>query len=422
MFENGSRKLEGCRLCHAPFYPFTVDLGNTPTANQLQSTFVQAKSAKRYGLEIGMCSVCKHIQLLEIVDPETLFSDYIYKSGTSETFIKHFTVLANEISELKLDINYVLEVGSNDGTLLSKLAEKGIQSVGIEPSQILADDCNKSGLETVCGYFNDDTMELIVSKKGKPTIIVGNNVFAHIDDLNDAFACAKKHLDPQGYFIFEVADVSRIIRDGIFDTIYHEHMSYHSLNAMIPLAEAHGLVIARIDFIPTHGGSFRFFLTINGSIDPSLNIDSLLEDEGKLGLDSEVALLSISNQIERMKTQVDFCLQKYSNSGDFVLIGYGAPAKVVTFLSALSLEETPIIGIIDDNEYKQNKFLPGSGIRILSASTLLEEISSRFPGKKVACLVFPWNLGEEIKGKIASQLPAGSKIITFFPEVHEVGF
>lgn len=422
MFNNGSRKLVGCRLCGSPFYPFTVDLGKSPTANQLPSTSLEAKTANRYGLEIGMCSSCKHIQLLEIVNPEILFSDYIYKSGTSSTFITHFTELSAEISSLTIDINYVLEVGSNDGTLMSKLAERGIRSVGIEPSQILADDCNKLGLETVCGYFNDDSVNLIVKKKGNPTVIVGNNVFAHIDNLNEAFECAKRYLDPKGYFIFEVADVSRIIHDGIFDTIYHEHMSYHSVTAMVTLAQVHGLKVARIDSIPTHGGSFRFFLTVNGSVDPELDIEALLDEERKLGLDSEVALHTIASHIERTKVQVDSCLQQFINSDDYVVIGYGAPAKVVTFLSALSLETTPILGIIDDNEYKQNRFLPGSGIKILSAPALLEELSTQFPGKKVVCLVFPWNLGAELKSKIASQLPKGSRVITFFPEVHEVGF
>jgi SAM-dependent methyltransferase len=400
----------------------TVDLGSSPTANQLQLSASDAKNANRYGLEIGMCSVCKHIQLLEIVNPEILFSDYIYKSGTSATFVKHFSELAGEISNLKLDINYVLEVGSNDGTLLSRILERGVRAVGIEPSQILAEECNKAGLETKCGYFNNETMKQLVEINGNPTIIVGNNVFAHIDDLNEAFDCARKNLDPNGYFIFEVADVSRIIRDGIFDTIYHEHMSYHSVTSMVSMAKAHGLKIARIDLIPTHGGSFRFFLTIDGPIDPNLDIDSFLDDERELGLDSEKALNKISDQITKMKTQVDSCLQQYIDSSEYLLIGYGAPAKVVTFLSTLSLEDTPILGIIDDNEYKQNKFLPGSGIRILSAPTLLEEIGSIHPNKKVACLVFPWNLGEELKGKIASQLPPGSKIITFFPELHEVEF
>jgi len=422
MVKSDSRRLQGCRLCNSPFFPFTVNLGDSPTANQLHENNIDAKNAKRYGLEIAMCSQCKHIQLVEIVDPEILFSDYIYRSGTSTTFVNHFTELAEEIAKLTLNIDYILEVGSNDGTLMMKLQERNIRTLGVEPSKILADDCNRAGLETICGYFNDETLQPIFDQRGNPTLIIGNNVFAHIDDLNAAFDCARRYLNPEGYFIFEVADVSRIIRDGIFDTIYHEHMSYHSVTSMIPLASAHGFKIARIDFVPTHGGSFRFFLTVNGAVDPKLNLENLLSDEHLLGLDSELALRSISAQIEKVKNQVTLSLALFEKSEEFLIIGYGAPAKVVTFLSTLGLEEIPILGIIDDNEYKQNKFLPGSGLGIVSSQRMLQDIIAKHQGMKVACCVFPWNLGEEIRVKIASQLPSGSRMLTFFPEVREVEF
>lgn len=420
MLKPDSRRLNGCRLCGAPFFPFKVDLGSSPTANQLHSSLEDAKSANRYGLEIGMCSNCKHIQLMEIVNPEILFSDYIYRSGTSATFVSHFTDLAKELASVSLPINYVLEVGSNDGTLMSKFDNFGIKAIGIEPSSILADDCNRVGLETICGYFDVETLRAIVEQRGNPTVIVGNNVFAHIDDLNSAFECARKYLDPEGYFVFEVADVSRIIRDGIFDTIYHEHMSYHSLTSMIPLADAHGFTIARIDFIPTHGGSFRFYLTVSGSVDPNLNLGMLLEEERALGLDSEEGLKAIATQINKIRNQVALSLREISEGTDTLLIGYGAPAKVVTFLSALGIEDIPILGIIDDNEYKQGKFLPSSGIKILSQSNLLSEIDSHYKNFRIVCLVFPWNLGVELRNKIADLLPSGSKMITFFPEVSEV--
>jgi hypothetical protein len=422
MVKSDSRRLEGCRLCSSPFFPFTVNLGDSPTANQLHENRIDAKKANRYGLEIAMCSRCKHIQLVEIVDPEILFSDYIYRSGTSATFVNHFSGLAEEIAKLSLNIDYILEVGSNDGTLMMKLKERNIRTLGVEPSKILADDCNREGLETICGYFNDETLKPIVDQRGNPTLIIGNNVFAHIDDLNGAFDCARRYLNPEGYFIFEVADVSRIVRDGIFDTIYHEHMSYHSVTAMIPFANAHGFKIARIDFVPTHGGSFRFFLTINGAVDPKLNLENLLSEEQLLGLDSELALRSISAQIEKVKNQVTQNLAPLEESEEFLIIGYGAPAKVVTFLSTLGLEDVHMLGIIDDNEYKQNKFLPGSGLGIVSSQRMLQDISEKHEGMKVACCVFPWNLGEEIRAKIVSQLPSGSRILTFFPEVREVEF
>jgi SAM-dependent methyltransferase len=417
-----SRRLTACRLCQADFYDFTVNLGKSPTANQLPKNAQEAKNAKRFDLEVGMCSSCKHIQLMDIVNPSILFSDYIYKSGTSATFVRHFTELAKIISELPLHLKYVLEVGSNDGTLLSKFKDRGVRAIGIEPSQILADECNKVGLETICSYFESTTMQSIVERFGKPSIIVGNNVFAHIDDLAKAFECAHDFLDPQGYFIFEVADVSKILVDGIFDTIYHEHMSYHSITSMFQFAKQHGFKIARIDQISTHGGSLRFFLTIDGQIDATLNLDELISRENLLDLNSDLALHKIADQIGKIDSSVKRVLDNLASDPSYALIGYGAPAKVVTFLSTLNIEDLPLLGIIDDNVHKQGKFLPGSGIKILSSAELVDELRSKFPEKRVACLVFPWNLGVEIQEKIASLFPPGSKLITFFPEVNEVEF
>jgi len=416
----GYRRISKCRLCDGAFFDKIVKVANTPTANQLMDSRESAKSAQRIPLELAMCSKCKHIQLLDIVDANKLFADYIYKSGTSETFIKHFRGLASTISELDLEINYVLEVGSNDGTLLQELGKRGVRSIGIEPSQLLVSECNASGLETYCGFFNDETVARLKSSFGEPSVIVGNNVFAHIDDLNDAFDCVSRNLSDDGFFIFEVADVSQIIKKGYFDSIYHEHMSYHSVISMLPMALKHGFSIFKVERVDTHGGSFRFFLTKLGKHNNPATTDAMVLEEEQLGLDSVAALIAIENQIESIRTSANRELSAVFSDAKNYVIGYGAPAKVVTFLSATGLENISLVSIVDDNQLKQGKFIPGSGFQILSLGEVQAQIENHDQDMRIVCLIFPWNLGQEIKGKLVNWLPRGSQVITFFPEVIKV--
>lgn len=380
----------------------------------------KAISMARFPLELAMCADCKHLQLIDIVDPDVLFSDYIYRSGTSQTFVTHFSELATIINKLERSNNFILEVGSNDGTLLEMLSNLGQIAIGIEPSSVLANFANQTGRLTIRGYLNNETMDLIVKKHGKPSVIVGNNVFAHIDDLNTAFNCVYEYLDDSGFFIFEVANASSILTDGIFDTIYHEHMSYHSVTALRKFASRHNFVITRIDEISTHGGSLRFFLRKNEFPENVLEVEKFISEEKKVGLDTSVAIEKIKFHINRIRQETHNVLSQLNEIPNVKLIGYGAPAKVVTFLAALDIENIEIEAIIDDNEFKQGKFLPGSGIRITSSLSIQSELLTYAEVPTIVCLVFPWNLGPEVKRKLISWMPKGSTIITFFPSVSKV--
>ncbi len=416
---NKVKKLKACRLCGSEFYNSSVKLGETPPANQLATTFESAASMERFPLEVVICKECKHLQLGDIVDSKILFSEYIYKSGTSQTFIKHFVDLANIIRNLECPNNFVLEVGSNDGTLLDALSSVGLTSIGIEPSKILALESNKLGRQTIEGYFDPTTMSQVVSNFGKPGVIVGNNVFAHIDDLNAAFTCVAEYLHEDGFFIFEVAEASKILTTGIFDTIYHEHMSYHTVIALHHFSSKHGFVIHDLQKVSTHGGSLRVFLRKNKFKENIELVQSLISEEQILGLNDETAIQKIDQHIKRIKLEAHNLFANYLNKPGVKLFGYGAPAKVVTFLAALDLENLPIVGIIDDNEHKQGKFLPGSGIRIISSQKMQKEIELDTNITELVCLIFPWNLGPEVTTKLMSWMPPGSSIITFFPALNK---
>ena len=407
-------------MCSGEFSSSSVTLGATPPANQLAATFELATSMEKFPLEVVICKECKHLQLRDIVDPKILFAEYIYKSGTSQTFVNHFTELARTIKDLENPNIFVLEVGSNDGTLLEALSSAGLKSIGIEPSKILVSESNKLGRETIEGYFDSATMSKVTSEYGKPGVIVGNNVFAHIDDLNAAFECAAEFLHEDGHFIFEVAEASKILTSGIFDTIYHEHMSYHSVVSLQNFSSKHGFVIYDAQKVLTHGGSLRIFLRKNKFKENTELVQDLIAEEQILGIDDDTAIEKIDYQIKRMKTEAQELFSTLLNKPGVKLFGYGAPAKVVTFLAALDLENLPIAGIIDDNEHKQGKFLPGSGIRIISTQEMQKELELDPSIIELVCLIFPWNLGPEVSTKLKSWMPSGSSIITFFPSMNKV--
>ena len=396
-----------------------MKLGSTPPANQLATTFESATSMERFPLEVVICKECKHLQLRDIIDPKILFAEYIYKSGTSETFVKHFAELAKTIKNLESPNNFVLEVGSNDGTLLEALSSAGFTPIGIEPSKILVSESNKLGRQTIESYFDSATMSQITNKFGKPGVIVGNNVFAHIDDLSTAFSCAAEYLHEDGFFIFEVAEASKILTTGIFDTIYHEHMSYHTVIALQHFSSKHGFVIYDVQKVSTHGGSLRVFLRKNKFKENTELIQSLILEEQILGLNDETAIEKIDQHIKRIKLEAQNLFTTYLNKPGIKIFGYGAPAKVVTFLAALDLENLPIVGIIDDNKHKQGKFLPGSGVRVISSQEMQMELALDPSIIELVCLIFPWNLGPEVSTKLKSWMPSGSSIITFFPSINK---
>ena len=415
------RTLNNCRLCSGEFFQKTLKLKSTPPANELYATREGAKTAEKFPLEVVMCQECRHVQLKHIVNPKRLFDDYIYKSGTSRFFNDHFDNLASVlVSEFKVD-NYVLEVGSNDGILLAALAKRGIKSIGIEPSDFLAKECIKNNLNVYNSYLDQNVVNEIIKSHGQASIVLGNNVFAHIDDMKTAFKNVFELLDDLGIFIFEVAYFKYILIDGLFDTIYHEHMSYHTATALEKFALETGFKLFRIEEISSHGGSLRFYLSKDQSRPIDQSVEKIKKEEINLGLNEVDVLSLIEEKIKKTKAGADIMLKEIRLKPNEVFVGYGAPAKVVTFLAQMEMEDMDLIGIVEDNFDKQSKFLPGSGFAINS----LEEIkkSIRKNGTKDLCinfLIFPWNLKSEIIEKLGKWVPRNSNAVVFFPSVEKV--
>jgi len=410
------RELQACRICAGEFARTSLKLIETPLANELYSSKTESLAAQTFPLEVVICEKCKHVQLKHIVSPKRLFDNYVYRSGNSKFFNAHFTSLAKFISgKLSAGSGLVVEVGSNDGFLLGELQKENLMAVGIEPSEKLASHCRRIGLEVKQGYLDNDIVESILGEFGPADVVVGNNVFAHIDDLVSAFRLVEKLLKKEGFFVFEVADFAKLVETGIFDTIYHEHMSYHTVSGLMKLSELSGFRVIDVFEIEPHGGSLRFVLAkTQSSYTASSGVDSRINYELENQLDSPAAFTRVENDIKSRKLDLQKLLLGLTSNQ---LIGYGAPAKLVTFAYQMDLRSDQIDYVIDDNELKQGNFIPGMGYEIISTSRVNEMILEGKRFENLSILIFPWNLSGEIVDKMKTWCPPGTYLLRAFPKV-----
>jgi SAM-dependent methyltransferase len=409
--------LVSCRLCTGSFHDQNLNLGSSPLANELYSKKESALKADRFPLDLVMCQECKHIQLRDIVSPTRLFANYVYQSGISVSFQQHFKELANYISELSGANGLVLEIGSNDGLLLGKLKELGIDAVGIEPSKKLVDLTVSKGVNAYCGFWEERLSSEIIGIHGLPRVIVANNVFAHIEDMRSATMLISKVLDPNGYFVFEVSYFGDVYEKNLFDTVYHEHMSYHTISPLIKFFQEFNLTVVDVERISIHGGSIRVTVAKEKTSKVSDSVSSILLYEKALGLNNIEILSRLKDKIDAKRNDVKSILGSIEKTS--FVFGYAAPAKLVTFLAVMGIEDVYLEGIVDDNPNKQNLFLPGSGHQILSSEKVLDSISLNQSGS-FCCLVFAWNIGPELLLKLQQNFPQGTKVIQFVPTVSSV--
>lgn len=410
------RELRVCRICSGEFAKTSLKLVDTPLANELYKSKAESLEAQTFPLEVVICEMCKHVQLKHIVSPKRLFDNYVYRSGTSSFFKAHFVSLAKFISsKISGETGLVVEVGSNDGFLLGELKKRNLRAVGIEPSEKLVSHAREVGLEVKQGYLDNDSVESILSEFGPADVVVGNNVFAHIDDLVLAFQLVQRLLKDEGLFVFEVADFGKLVETGIFDTIYHEHMSYHTASGLMKLSELSGLKVIEIFEIEPHGGSLRFVLSkFQSSYIKSPRVDSRIAYELDNQLVTPAVFSRVANDIERRKQELQKLLLGLTSNQ---LIGYGAPAKLVTFAYQMDLKGDKIEYVIDDNELKQGHFVPGMGYEIISTSRIKEMILEGSKFENLRILLFPWNLSKEIFDKMKTWCPAGTFMFRAFPTV-----
>jgi len=375
-----------CRSCGSYNLKRVISLGYQPLANNLLKN--KNSKCELYPLEMNYCSNCHNCQLSVVVDPKKMFSNYLYLSSTSKTFRDHFKEAAKKYyKEFKLSPkkSYVVDIGSNDGVALKPFKDLNFKNIlGIEPAKNLAKFANKAKIRTYNGFLNIKNLKKI---KKNADLILASNVFAHSDDLKSMAECMLKLLKRSGTIIIEVQYLLNTLKDFTFDNIYHEHYNYWSLTSLISFFNSFDATIYKAEKINTHGGSLRIYLKKGKKIKIEKNIRDLLKEETNFGIKNYNTYQEFAKKVYKIRDNVRkniARLKKESNN----IVGYGSPAKATTALNFFGISHE-IDCIVEDNKFKQNKFLPGMKIPIISKKKLL---------KKPDCmLVLAWNFFKEIK-------------------------
>lgn len=403
-----------CRYCKNSLQHTFAALGMSPIANDYLTQEQLSRAEKFYPLHTYVCEQCLLVQLEEFESPEHIFGDgdYAYFSSYSQSWLEH----AQKYTDLmvqKFGFNQshqVIEIASNDGYLLQYFKEKGIPVLGIEPAANTAKVAEEKGIKSVVKFFGVQTATELAAVEQQADLLVGNNVLAHVPDLNDFVAGIKIILKQNGIFTLEFPHLLQLIQQNQFDTIYHEHYSYFSFLTVVKIFASHGLTLFDVEEIPTHGGSLRIYGKHN-AVDTvvSERITQLRVKEIQAGLEFLETYLTFGEKVKETKRKLLNFLIEAKAKGK-VIAGYGAPAKGNTLLNYCGIGTDFIDYTVDRSPYKQGLFLPGTHIPILHPDKVRET-------KPDYLLILPWNLKEEIMAQMAFISEWGGKFVVPIPEV-----
>ncbi|MFQ5874345.1 MAG: methyltransferase domain-containing protein [Dehalococcoidia bacterium] len=404
---------KGCRFCGAPLHVTFVDLGVSPLANRYLESHELNREELFYPLRAYICAECLLVQLEEFESPVRIFSDYAYFSSYSESWLEHAREYVRKaIKRFRLDDeSLVIEIGSNDGYLLQYLVREGIPVLGIEPAANVAPAAEEKGVPTLIRFFSKELAEELTVEGRLPDLLLGNNVLAHVPELNNFVAGMKVLLRPGGVITMEFPHLQRLIEQNQFDTIYHEHFSYFSLSTARRILEAHGLRIFDVEELPTHGGSLRIYAchAEENSEPPAPSVSDVVAGEEASGLATLEGYLSFSERVRDIKLAVLEFLIEAKRDGR-AIAAYGAPAKGNTLLNYCGIGTDFIEYTVDRNPVKQGRFLPGSRIPIHSPAKIAET-------RPDYVLILPWNLKEEIVGQMSHIREWGGKFVVAIPDL-----
>ena len=410
------RRRETCRLCGARDFTHVLSLTPTPPAN----AFVPADRLDRpqpvFPLDLFFCRACAHVQLLDVVDPGDLFADYVYVSGTSRVSVEHFRRYAETMIRecLPAPPALVVDVGSNDGTLLRHFAGHGYTVVGVDPARDIAGRATASGIPTLAAFFTPDVAARLRDRYGPASLVTANNVFAHADDLDAIVEGVNVLLAPGGAFVFEVSYLADVVEKTLFDTIYHEHLSYHTVGPLMGYFERRGFRLVRAERIDTHGGSIR---CVAQRADTARSADGsvarAVELERSAGLDRPEMLVEFSRRIDALRRRFGDIVDDLK-SREHTVAGFGAPAKATTLMYHFGIGPETIEFIVDDSPLKQHLFTPGLHIPVLPA----DELYRRRPDDVI---VLAWNFADPILAAHDRLRRSGMRFIIPLPVPRVVG-
>jgi SAM-dependent methyltransferase len=400
-----------CIVCDSHSVEQFLDLGVTPLANKFLTEEQLSLSEPTFPLRVGLCAECKHVQLLDGVPPSAMFEDYLYISSASDVLKAHLLDLSDIVTQrcgLSAQ-DLVIDVGCNDGTLLSGFQRHGVKVLGVDPAKNLVDFTSEKGIERYVGFFNSQSAKEIAAKYGHAKVITATNTFPHIPALRDFAQGLQSALAPGGFFVVEAHSVFDMLDQVAFDTIYHEHISYWALAPMIRLFEEHGMEVVNAERLPLHHGQLRVFVQRRGEGRVQPAVAQILELEKRHGLDRIETYKTFANNVERIKQDLTRTIRELRAQGKRV-VGYGAPAKGNTLLCYLQLGPDKIDYIADKSRLKQGLFTPGMHVPVVPPERLLEDQPDYL-------LVLAWNFLDEIIEQQAEYRSRGGRFILPVPKV-----
>lgn len=402
-----------CRFCSVPLVHTFVDLGISPIANDLVPFEASATLKETfYPLKVYICQKCLLVQLPNTRREEEIFTEkYTYFSSYSSSWLAHakaYTDMVIKRFSLNKNSN-VIELASNDGYLLQYFKQKEIPVLGIEPSRNVADTARKKGIKTIIEFFGSEIARKLAKEEKKADLLIGNNVLAHVPDINDFIKGMKIILKENGVITIEFPHLLKLVEYTQFDTIYHEHYSYFSFTTVEKIFQKQGITLFDVEEIPTHGGSLRIYgrHTENKSLKVKSSVSILKKKEEKAGLDNLKGYSDFSSKVAKVKYDFLFNLIKLKRKGH-TIIGYGAAAKGATFLNYCGAGTEFIDYIADKSPHKQNHYLPGVRIPIYPPSKIKES-------KPDYIIILAWNLTNEIMTELSYIKNWGGKFITAIP-------
>lgn len=405
-----------CRFCAEPLTHVMCDLGMSPMANSYVK-FEHAENAEKiYPLKVWICDKCLLSQLESFESPDAIFSDYLYFSSFSTSWVEHARRYCAMMTE-RFGFNessQIVEIASNDGYLLQHFKAKGIPVLGVEPAANVAKVAwEEKQIPSVVKFFGVQTAKELVADGKAADLLLGCNVMAHVPDINDFIGGLKIALKPGGVITFEFPHLQRLIAENQFDTIYHEHFSYLSFLAVDTMFKHHGLTLFDVEELPTHGGSLRIFARHTDdsgelrAITP--RVEAMRKQETDFGLTNMETYTSFDEKVKTTKRKLLKFLVEAKEAGKSI-VGYGAAAKGVTLVNYCGVGADLIDYVVDKSPYKQNHYMPGVRVPIYGPEKIFET-------KPDYVLILPWNLKKEISNEMAKVREWGGKFVVPIPEV-----
>ena len=400
-----------CRVCETALPEPFLDFGPMPLANAFLASPAQFADEPRFPLAVSACTACGLVQLTHVVPAEQLYRDYVYVSSTSDAVRAHADWLADALTARYgfRPESLIVEVASNDGTVLRAFQRRRVRVLGVEPARNIAALAEADGVATVPEFFDSGRARAVHDKHGPAACILGRHVFAHVDDVHDFLVGVETLLAPDGVLVIEVPYLGELIAQLEFDTIYHEHLSYFALAPIDTLCRRHGMVLTDVDRVGLHGGSVVLHIrraSVAGP--PSERVERLLAEERASGLGEAATLAAFARRVCEWKVRLhDFTESLVA--GGASLIGYGAAAKASTLLNYTPALATHLSCILDRSPHKHGRYTPGTHL-------LVEPVERWTDGDASHMVVLAWNFKDEIMRQMKPFADRGGRFVVPIPE------